>query len=712
MNGNTTTKDTIQNLQNNNNIQINNDNNQKDFNNEKLLLNNVIHFKNDILKEIKALDIKINIQNNANNEINKKLVSYYSKLEDLTRKIDNFSSIINKTSGESNYYTQKINTLFEFKSKIEKDTISQNCKLKMTAEELKDAINKYDRLISNNILYPGVIGIDSKFKDYHEFIDYVLQQLKNFSLFKEKNIFDLKLYKNKLETNIKSLNVQIQSLLNNANTYALKNIKDTEEKFLNEIKLYDEKLVELRVENSEFVRKLEIQNKETLKEWNNILKIKKDITELVETTVEKIKLSNSNIQNLFENYQEQINDIKNNYILLLNTTKGVKDKNIDLSKPLLKIQKKEEIKASSQVNQEIKNEIKNNIENEQEPRLKNEENISTKIKNKKLQNIKSAESILKNYIQGKSTLEELIEKNTKKHHKENKKYYDNGPFSIVTLVSFKNAYDENNEQKNIYNRNIYNTIDENRTNFQSNIPFLDKRKINKSNNISPKLTNQNSKRKSEKNKIDLDCQVDNYFRKIRQNTNNKIKRDNNKKLLLKDGEFIIINNYKNKSNENEKKNIKTNKDIENFINKNKNANIKYLDDISFLVEDKKNNNSNKFPKLENNKQIDIYGNIDKKNKNGRRYSKKYNNKIEDYYFISSIKRKKNKNKTSISSELINQNYNNKNDKNNKSNHMNHSLSNENFIESYQNINDITKKKDIKKDLILKGNYLNSKEKNK
>ena len=44
--------------------------------------------------------------------------------------------------------------------------------------------------------------------------------------------------------------------------------------------------------------------------------------------------------------------------------------------------------------------------------------------------------------------------------------------------------------------------------------------------------------------------------------------------------------------------------------------------------------------------------------------------------------------------------------------MNHSLSNENFIESYQNINDITKKKDIKKDLILKGNYLNSKEKNK
>ena len=62
MNGNTITQETIQNVQNNNNIQIHNDNNQKDFNNEKLLLNNVIHFKNDILKEIKALHIKINIQ--------------------------------------------------------------------------------------------------------------------------------------------------------------------------------------------------------------------------------------------------------------------------------------------------------------------------------------------------------------------------------------------------------------------------------------------------------------------------------------------------------------------------------------------------------------------------------------------------------------------------------------------------------------------------
>ena len=690
------TNESIKNLQDNNNFQINSENSLK----EKILLNNVIHFKNDILKEMKALNIKINIQNDINNEMNKKLHSYCSKLEDLTRKMDNFAIIINKKAGESNYYTQKIDTLFEFKSKIEQDTISQNCKLKLTAEELKDAINKYDRLISNNIIYPGIIGIDSKFKDYHEFIDYVLQQIQNFSLFKEKNIFDLKLYKNKLESNIKSLNIQIQSLLNNANTYALKSIKDTEQKFLNEIKLYDEKLVELRIENSDFVSKMEIQNKETLKEWNNILKIKKELTELVETTVENIKLSNNNIQNLFANYQEQINDIKDNYILLLNSIKGNKDKNLEMNKPLLKIQKKEEIKAISQVNQEIKKEIKNNIEKEQEPPLKNEENllIKNKVKNKKLQNIKSAESILKNYIQGKSTLEELIEKNNRKHQKVSKKNIDNFPISIVTLVSFKNAYGENIDHNNISNRKIYNTIDEYRANNQYNIPFLEKRKINKSNNNSPKMTNQNSsKRKFEKSIKDIDSQTDNHFRKIKQNINNKIKRDYNKKLLIKDGEYIIINNYKNKSNENEKRNIKTNKDIENYININKNGNIKYLDDISFLINENKNIYSNKFPKLENNKknQLDIFENIDKNIKNRKRKNKKNNNKIEDNYISSSFKRKKNKSRTSISSELINQNYNNKNDIinniNNKSNYLNHSLSSENNIESYQNLNGNIKK---------------------
>lgn len=625
--------------------QNNSSKNVNEFLNEKLFLNDVIYFKNDILKEIKELDLKINIQNNINNEMDRKLISYNSKLEALTRKIDNFSTIINKKSGETNYYTEKIDALFEFKSKIEQDTISQNCKLKLTAEELKDAINKYDRLINNNIIYPGIIGIDSKFKDYHEFIDYVLQQLQNFTLFKEKNIFDLKTYKKKLESNIKSLNIQIQSLLNNANKYTIKTIKDTEEKFLKEIQSYDEKISELKIENSDFVNKLEKQNKDLINEWNNILNIKKDLTELVETTVENINNSNYNIQKLFSDYQEQIKEIKNNYVVLLNVIQANKKKkskeNISLlnsNQNEIKNYIKEKNKADSENNY---NTIKPENNNYHVSSSKKEKiiPIKKKINNIKIHRYKSAESIIKNYIQGKSTLEELIEKRNKKSNKEYKKI--SYPVSIVSLVSYKKI-NEDNLNRNNNNRNFYKTIDDRINN--NNISFYEN-KMNKSMNNSPKTININSSERKRTNKLDKDQLIENNVKNIRQNFHYRIQNsDRKKKLLIKDGENILFNNNMKKSNENELKNNLINKDNEKLIWTHKINNLKQLNDISFLIENKKMNY--KFPKIEDNnniKQIENKEILDKNNKIKKRNSKiknfeeNKNTKITSNYSTNNIK---------------------------------------------------------------------------
>ena len=700
-----------------NNIEDKNKN-KKQFLNDNLILNDLIYFKNDILKEINNLDLKINIQNNLSNEMSKKLILYNSKLEELNKKMDNFSNVINKNSGESNYYTEKIAQLFEFKSKLEQDTITQNCKIKLTAEELRDAINKYDRLINNNIIYPGIIGIDSKFKDYHEFIDYVLKQIQNFTLFKEKNIFDLKSYKNKLESNIKSINIQIQSLLNNANSYAIKNIKDTEDKFLNEIKLYDEKLVDLRIENSEFVVQMEKQNKEILKEWNNILHIKQSLTDLVEKTVENIKNSNNNMQKLFESYQEQINEIKNNYIELLNSlqdNKDIKEKEhnkINLNKSLLKIEKKESIPARKIEQFEEKELTVNNEKNyiNDSIIIKEENNRSkNKIINKKMQNIKSAESILKQYIHGKSTLNELIEKSHKKNKKE-KKISDNCPISIVTLVSFKSLYKDNFEQNIFNNKNRYKTLDD-RIHNQTNNSFFEKNKTNKSLSNSPKVLGVNSSKRQIKPKNnDFDARKKKYKN---QNNNDIIKnRDDPKMLLIKGRENNLYEN-KNKLNENEIKKTNANKDIEKYNQYYKNYNIRQLDDISFLIDNLKNSNSEKFPRLEDNKIRKIDSSQgEKKNKIRKRNSKIHYNKNDSSI---SFKTKKNRN---ISSEIIRE-YSNKQIGNkylintNKLNHISYSINNENNIDPIQKKKDKNKQKDKKCDLIIKGSSLNFKlEKNK
>ena len=646
--------------------------NQGDVFGDKIFLNDFLFFKNDILKEIKQLDLKINLQNNLSNEINQRLNLYNSKIENLSKKVDDFSKSINHKSGETNYYTDKLDALFEFKSKIEQDSITQNCKFQLMAEELKNAINKYDRLINNNILYPGIIGIDCKFKDYHDFVDYVLLQLKNLSLFKDKNAIDLKSYKNKLESNMKSLNIQTQSLLNNANSFALKNIKDSEDKMFNEIKLFDEKVNDIRVEYVNWVNRVEKQNIEMKNEWNKILFIKKDITEFIEERIENIKNSNDDIKKLFSNYQEEFNEVKNYYILLLDfiqknlekkQEKSDKKKSIIKNKPnqeINNIDNKKEIINIEDKKEEINN--KNDKFNNFENILNKEEKIPIKNKNRinKIQRVKTAESIIKNYIQGKTTLEELMAKREKKIKKDVKN--NDYPISIVTLVSFKQLYDEN--INNMNKNNIYKTID-NRIKSHSNISTEKNRNNkseNKSMNNSPKNLNLNS---SEKNAL--------IMNQIKQKFNARLRNSQNKKILLmKEGENII----RSKSKENEIKNSTiNNNDNEKYTLNNKYPNIKQINDISFLIEDK---NNIQFPIIEDckAKQIEIYKYLDKKNI--------IKNKI------SSHKKIKNKNK-SIS--LIKSNYKKENIyliNNAKSNKLKYSLSSENIL-GYNNLNNKIRK---------------------
>ena len=641
---------------------------QGDIFGDKILLNDFFFFKNEVLNEIKHLDLKINSQNNINNEMNKKLISYNSKIEDLSKKVDDFSSLINKKSSESNYYTEKIDALYEFKSKIEQESITQNCKLKLMAEELKTAINKYDKLITNNIIYPGIIGIDSKFKDYHDFVDYVLLEIQNFSLFKDKNVIDLKSYKNKVESNIKSLNIQVQSLLNNANSYALKKIKDSEEKIFNEIGLFDEKFGQVRVEYVNWINRVEKQYEEMKNEWSKILSLKKDVSELIEKNVENINNSNNNMRKLFSDHQAEINEIKNNYVLLLKIIKKIEEKksnNNDIRKSIIKSGPKREINNINE-KKEINPNEKINSDNIQ----KKEGKISIKKRNRsnRLTKVKTVESILKQYIQGKRSLNQLLEKREKKYQKENKN--NDCPVSIVTLVSFKQLYDDS--IKNFSRNNIYRTI-EDRPKSQSNISTeknINIKSANKSMNNSPKYR-----------KI-----IDRNFNNIKQKFNTRLKYSEKKKILLiKEGE----KNTRNKSKESEIKNTTLNNENEKYTLNNKNPNLKQLNDISFLIEDKKDN---KFPKIEENKakQIEIYKKIEQQHK------------IKN---IISSKRKKNKNK-SIS--LIKSNNRNENIyliNNAKSSGIKYNLSSENIFGYYKNISKI-RNKESKLDSIIKSNTIN------
>ena len=183
-------------------------------------------------------------------------------------------------------------------------------------------------------------------------------------------------------------------------------------------------------------------------------------------------------------------------------------------------------------------------------------------------------------------------------------------------------------------------------------------------------------------------------------------------LLIKGRENVLYEN-KNKLNENETKKTNANKDIEKYNQYYKNYNIKQLDNISFLIDNLKKSNSEKFPRLEDNKirKIDS-SQANKKNKIRKRNSKIHYNKNDSSI---SFKTKKNRN---ISSEIIRE-YSNKQIgnkyliNNNKMNHISYSINNEYNLDPIQKTKDKNNKKDKKFNLIIKGSSLNLKlEKNK
>ena len=692
----------------NNIAEVHNDN----FLNTQHILDDVIYFKNDILTEIKDIKDKLKEQNNIiNNEVNKKLILYFDKIEDLKNKVNDFSAILNKRAAESNYYTEKLITLNEFKNRIEQEKISQDSKFKLFTDELKNAINKYDKLISNNLIYPGIIGINSKFKDYHEFVDYVLKQIEIFNTFKDKNIIDLKLYKTKLESNMKSLQLQTQSILNSAKTYAMKNIKDSEEKCLNEIKLYDEKIMRTKMDNFSYINKLEIQNKEILEEFSKIMNMKKNLTDIVEKSVEDTRKSNENTQKLFQNYQEQFNEIKNNYNLLtyfiIEILNNYSSKNTNNSNIHINSNINTNVKATPKKD---KDEFNNKDEEtdkklQYEPIMKKVENVlkKSKEKNFKLKRIKSAESLLKNYINGKTTLEELLEKTTKKIHnniRDNKKsilnriVYDDDPITIINLLTLK--------------KNRYRTIDDN-SRRQNNILFKER---NKTENNSPKSEENKNNIKN----LDIDgIRTDNNFLELNKNIGQKIKDIGGKKILLiRDVNSSVYNynlNYRIKTKEKKAINALLNKEKDNENNEiiNEINNLKQLKEISFLIINK--NNKNKFPKIKDIKVKENESKEIKKFKIQRRNSKA-NNKFDcnntsfKYQKMNDGIRKKIKSRT-MSSEVINHN----NKKN--TSYLNYSASNE-FIEGIsQKFIKKLKKKSNRFEYYSKGKYDSIKvEKNK
>ena len=304
---------------------------------KKSIKDDIMFFKEEILKHMSSLEKSFETQKEEiRSKINGKFILYD---ETLTKLNNNFNELKKKVE-MNDYIKEQMDILDNFKNDIKKSTAEDNIKLVMLEKDVNNNFYRIDKLLNSSIIYPRIIGFNSKFKTFHEYIDYTLNQITSFDMFKNKMEMDLNSFKSKIDKMIQSLKYKIECSISDShqivkngvkeNELILKEyingkifdlqLKDTEleqkiNKYLEEItenlnsyqekmKLFDEKIEEKMNLNSFYEEKISVYKsiEENKKEEEEIIK-RINILEKYKETQEKNLLQSKNLERkIFRNY--------------------------------------------------------------------------------------------------------------------------------------------------------------------------------------------------------------------------------------------------------------------------------------------------------------------------------------------------------------------------------------------------------------------------
>ena len=554
--------------------------------------NELMYIQNELLGDIKNVEKKLEVKLKKNNQ---SFEEYKIVLEKKLDYLENvYNALIQRTQPtkiDEGFDEKKI--FYEINSinqKMENNYFILKNDINSLRNEMKDSTYKYEKIISDNLQIPGLIGYKSKFLNISEFLQ---------NLYKKYN----DLYKSKSQQ--ESDFIKYKEKLNNAFTFNRNQFEIIESKIINRlelrlndfsknntesINLLEEKINTMREENGKNSEDLFAQCNDLSYRFNKIDDVLKSSIEEYNGRFITYKNSFKKIEEKIKSFEEILNSIKEQLQISINTNKNITNKNIsnitnldirikDLEKQYLTIKNEHEDleiekfyrnKSPKKEKKEIKNSNKNESNSISEQR---------DIKNPEINNIKN-ESSSANYHKknDNQTFEERKTEFSKtKNILNNIKFSKKHKLSRNTFKSKKERF--NNSSSRVISGKIFNRFP-----FISYIQNDNKENIN--NTLSRKKTKFLNKEKNEskenihKNKMEKDIFEDLMDKKEKESKKQKIKSYNNNIYLDKKIDILgksMVNNYNKIINQ-------INFLKENFINNEIRKTIK-------LKDNKGNNNS-------------------------------------------------------------------------------------------------------------------------
>ena len=189
---------------------------------------------------------------------------------------------------------EKVDKLEKLNNKNFDRILTNEIKINRVEKEAQESIIRMNNILKETVIYNGLIGPSCKFNNFHELIDYILNELFLLDNFKDKNIMDLSSYKKKLEGIINGFKLQIDNINKASYQFTIENFG-----------ICDGKIKEFRQKFEKIIDHFE----------NDFQRVNNKFEE-IEKDINGIKNENINNANNFKEHIEKFLNLKENFIKL------------------------------------------------------------------------------------------------------------------------------------------------------------------------------------------------------------------------------------------------------------------------------------------------------------------------------------------------------------------------------------------------------------
>ena len=364
--------------------------------------NEMIHMKEDILRDIKTFERNFSEKFSSSNKVvGERLENFEQRLEGYNQRIFKISQSV----VEDRVLKEKINLINQQSLEYKDQIMTLKTRLENLESEYSAKIESINNILNDSVIYPGIIGTKCKFGTFHEFMDYVLSQLAKFYMASQKNSTEIGIIKNRLDTNIKSVRGQIEGVNKTSINFTKKYVNDSENRLRDLIHGFEVDINLIKENNEKRLKELESSFNDKTNEIKKELDEEKNIN----------KENNDKNELAINNNEKEINELKENYNKLNNDV-------IDISKRIIfpeQQSNKDDIKDNNKIDN-INND--NNID-----KLNDENEILNKYKTGEItkeqyliyKQFNKMNFIMKNYLS--DFLEKCSIINKKRHSAKNRK---------------------------------------------------------------------------------------------------------------------------------------------------------------------------------------------------------------------------------------------------------------------------------------------------